>query len=123
MDLFTEVARQETEAKEFGFYWEHIDQLIDQIKSECHEVKEAWEHNDRAHLQEELGDLMQAAISLAVYCEADPASTLKQSIDKFQKRYDAVVKLAQKEGHKTLHGKSFEELMVYWNKAKSLNKK
>lgn len=123
MDLFTEVERQETEAKEFGFYWEHIDQLIDQIKSECKEVKEAFEQNDRAHLQEELGDLMQAAISLAVYCNVDPASTLKLSIDKFQKRYDAVVDLAKKDGLKTLHGKSFEELMVYWDQAKLLNKK
>jgi uncharacterized protein YabN with tetrapyrrole methylase and pyrophosphatase domain len=123
MDLFTEVERQETEAKEFGFYWEHIDQLIDQIQSECKEVKEAFELNDRAHLQEELGDLMQAAISLAVYCNEDPAATLKKSIDKFQKRYDAVVELAQRDGHKTLHGKSFDELMVYWDRAKVLNKK
>lgn len=123
MDLFTEVERQENEAKKFGFYWEHLDQLIDQIQSECKEVKEAWEHNDLTHLQEELGDLMQAAISLAVFCNVDPAATLKKSIDKFQKRYDAVVDLAQKDGHQTLHGKSFDELMTYWNRAKVLNKK
>lgn len=117
--LLKKVEKQELDAKEFGFYWENFHQLIRQIQDECIEIQEAWENNDSAHLQEEIGDLMQAAISLAVFCKLDPQETLAKSIEKFQQRYDAVVKISQNEGHTNLHGKSFDVLMSYWNRAKS----
>lgn len=121
--LLKRVEEQEVAARNFGFYWESIDQLIEQIQSECLEVKEAWHKNDRKHLQEEIGDLIQAAISLAIFCDLDPHETLLNSIEKFQKRYDTVVELAKQDGHKTLHQKTFEQLMNYWNQAKQKNNK
>lgn len=121
--LLKRVEEQEIACRDFGFYWEHIDQLIEQIQNECLEVKDAWQKNDRTHLQEEIGDLIQAAISLAVFCDLDPHETLAKSIDKFQKRYDAVVEFAQKDGHQTLHHKPFDVLMHYWNLAKQQQKK
>ena len=66
--LFKRIEEQELTAKQYGFYWERIDQLLDQIKSECEEVEESWKKNDRAHLQEEVGDLLNAAVSLAIFC-------------------------------------------------------
>lgn len=116
--LLKRVEEQETKAKEFGFYWEHIDQLIEQIKSECAEVKEAWQKQDRAHLQEELGDLLQAAISLTTFCEFDPHETLLKSINKFQRRYDTVVALAKKDGYTHLKEQPFELIESYWLQAK-----
>jgi uncharacterized protein YabN with tetrapyrrole methylase and pyrophosphatase domain len=110
----------ETTARQFGFYWENIDQLIDQIQSECAEVKEAWQKNDRPHLQEEVGDLLQAAVSLAVFCNLDPHVTLVESIEKFQKRYDQVVQLAKEDGKEHLRNQPFDVLMNYWNRAKQL---
>lgn len=120
VDLLKRVEEQELACKEFGFYWENIDQLIEQITSECKEIKEAVENNDRTHLQEEVGDLLQAAIGLAVFCELDLHNTLQNSIDKFQKRYDAVVRLAQEDGHTNLANQTYERLMDYWNRAKKL---
>jgi uncharacterized protein YabN with tetrapyrrole methylase and pyrophosphatase domain len=117
-DLFKRVEDQEIAAKEFGFYWEHLNQLIEQIQSECLEIQEAWQKNDRTHLQEEVGDLLQAAVSLAVFCNLDPSETLLKSIEKFEKRYRALVDLALKDGHSHLHHQSFEVLMNYWNRAK-----
>ncbi|MGK5595653.1 MAG: MazG nucleotide pyrophosphohydrolase domain-containing protein [Parachlamydiaceae bacterium] len=119
--LLKRVEEQETKAKEFGFYWEHIDQLIDQIKSECVEVKEAWQNQDRTHLQEELGDLLQAAISLTTFCEFDPHETLLKSIHKFQKRYDTVVALAKEDGYSHLKEQPFELIENYWLRAKEVS--
>jgi uncharacterized protein YabN with tetrapyrrole methylase and pyrophosphatase domain len=116
--LLKRVEEQEIAARNFGFYWEHINQLIEQIQNECIEIQEAWQKNDPSHLQEEVGDLLQAAIGLAVFCNLDPHDTLLKSIEKFQKRYDTVVKLAQDDGHKDLHQQPFEVLMSYWNRAK-----
>lgn len=116
--LLQEVEKQEIAAKEFGFYWENFSQLIEQVQNECTEVQEAWDKEDAVHLQEEVGDLIQAAISLAVFCKLDPRETLMKSIAKFQRRYDVVVELARKEGHENLHKQSFETLMDYWKRAK-----
>lgn len=116
--LLKKVETQELAAKDYGFYWENINQLIEQIQSECHEVMEAWQHNDRTHLQEEIGDLLQAAVSLAVFCELDPHQTLKQAIDKFQNRYDKVVELASQDGLENFHQQPFDVLMNYWGRAK-----
>ncbi len=117
-DLFKKIAKQEREALAFGFYWENIDQLIDQICSECAEIRESWEKGDSVHLQEEIGDLLHAAVCLAIFCKMDPHETLKKNIDKFQKRYDRVVALVKQEGREHLLGESLEILMHYWNRAK-----
>ena len=109
--LLKQVEKQELTAKEFGFYWENFSQLIEQIENECREVQEAWDREDVDHLQEEVGDLIQAAISLAVFCKLDPHETLSKSIDKFQRRYDVVVQLARSEGHESLHKQWVETLM------------
>lgn len=117
-DPLKRIETQEHAAKRFGFYWEHLDQLIEQIQSECIEIKEAWDKNDLKHLQEEVGDLLHAALSLAIFCRLDPKETLLLSSDKFQKRYDKLVSLAQQDGLENLKGKSFDVLLDYWNRAK-----
>lgn len=117
-NLLKRVEEQETTARQFGFYWEHIDQLIEQIQNECKEVQEAWTKKDNVHLQEEIGDLMQAAISLAIFCHFDPHETLLKSIEKFQKRYDQLVDLAREDGRSHLHHQPFEVLLSYWKRAK-----
>jgi uncharacterized protein YabN with tetrapyrrole methylase and pyrophosphatase domain len=121
--LLKQTEELEISAKEFGFYWERIEQLIEQIQSECLEVKEAWENNDNAHLQEEIGDLIHATISLAVFCQFDPHETLANSLEKFQKRYNHVVHLAKEDGHSDLKQQPMDILMHYWNRAKVFTKK
>lgn len=115
---FKRIEELEQQAEDFGFYWEHIDQLIEQIQSESLEVQEAWKKNDRAHLKEEIGDLMLAAMSLAIFCELDPHETLLESIEKYEKRYRKVVEAAKKDGHTHLRGQPFDVLIGYWNRAK-----
>lgn len=116
--LLKQVEQQEIEAEKFGFYWESFDQLMEQIQSECLEIHEAWHHQELIHLQEEIGDLIQAAISLAIFCKLDPQETLRKSIKKFQLRFNTVVKMAQQDGHDSLHQQPLEVLMDYWNRAK-----
>lgn len=122
-NLFNVVERQENELRDFGFAWEHVGQLLEQIRSECLEVEEAHRAGDQKHLQEEIGDLLQAAISLAVFCKMDPQETLLNSINKFQERFDQIMELAQKDGHASLHNQPFSVLMSYWDRAKRVAKK
>lgn len=116
--LLKQIEQQELVAKGFGFYWENFHQLIEQIQNECIEIQEAWDKKNVPHLQEEVGDLIQATISLAVFCNLDPHETLSKSIEKFQQRYDVVVELARSEGYENLQNQPFEKLIDYWKRAK-----
>lgn len=121
-EVFKKVEEQEKAAKAFGFYWENIDQLLEQIHSECVEVKEAYEKKHKEHLEEEIGDMLQAAMSLAIFCEIDAEKALFKSIDKFQQRYQTLVNLTKKDGLKHLHQQPVEVLMNYWTEAKKQQK-
>jgi len=118
-DPLAKAKELELESKNFGFYWENIDQIIDQVTSECREVVEAYNSGDKEHLEEEVGDLVHAAISLTVYCGFDPKKTLQKSVAKYEKRYRSVVEFAKNDGYETLQGMDFDTLMKYWNKAKT----
>jgi uncharacterized protein YabN with tetrapyrrole methylase and pyrophosphatase domain len=121
-DLLQKIINQEKAAAKFGFYWESIEQLLEQIQSECVEVKEAWLKQDNIHLKEEVGDLMNAAVSLCIFLKLDPFETLNESVEKFQQRYDSLVKLVEQDGLPHLKNKPLNILLDYWNKAKKVAK-
>lgn len=119
MDLFDRVISLDKGATDFGFTWEHHSQLVEQLLSECEEVKEVIDHPHlREHLEDELGDLIFTAIALCVYCKFDPKVTLNKSLDKFQKRFHALKEISQKEGFSTLSNQPMTVLKDLWDKAK-----
>lgn len=117
-DIFDQIVSQEKEGFDFGFYWETFGQILDQIKSECDEVQEAFEAEAKDHLEEEIGDLLHAAICLCIFCGYDPHEIVANSHRKFQKRFKKLVHLAKAEGHQTLKGHPMSVLMGYWKRAK-----
>ena len=123
IDLLEKIIIQEKAAAEFGFYWESIQQLLEQIQSECAEVKEAWLNQNHSHLKEEVGDLINATLSLCIFLKLDPFETLSESVEKFQKRYDSLVTLVNQDGLQHLKNKPLDILLDYWDKAKRVAKK
>ena len=123
-NTFEKLESLEHEAADFGFKWENSHQIMDQIKSECDEIIEHLDSTDpkvKPMLQDEIGDLLHAAFSLCVFCEFDPEETLRKSIDKFETRLSNVRMIAKEQGEDTLNGKSFDELMNIWGKAKNMS--
>ncbi|KTC64874.1 nucleoside triphosphate pyrophosphohydrolase MazG (plasmid) [Legionella adelaidensis] len=121
MNILKRMELLEADADDFGFSWENTDQIIAQIKSEINEIIEHLQvescQNPKG-LQEEIGDLFHAVISLCVFCKLDPEETLKLTTNKFERRLNAVKDLAQKDGLASLKNHSFKDLMKYWDKAK-----
>lgn len=122
LDLLDKVLKLENDAEAFGFKWENAEQIMQQIQSECLEIEEHLHEPSasQARLQEEIGDLLHAVLSLCVFCKMSPKETLDQTLNKFERRYLTVKHLAQLEGKSTLIGQSFEELMHFWDKAKTM---
>lgn len=108
----------ENEASEFGFCWENETQILQQIQSECTEIKENLMDANHLKLKEEIGDLLHAAFSLCIFCQFDPEETLEKSIAKFERRLKLVKEIAKEKGLSNLKGFSFVELMRIWDEAK-----
>lgn len=117
-NLFKKIEDVELKARDFGFYWTHLDELVQQIQSECVEVQEAFQNQHDAHLKEEIGDLLLAAMSLSIYCQVDPEQTLRESLDKFQKRFECLVSLVKQNGLENLQAQPVEQAIYFWKQAK-----
>ena len=123
MQLLEKAVLLENDADAFGFRWENTSQIMAQIESECEEIREHLDLSstqtiNRRALQEEIGDLFHAVLSLCVYCEFDPQQTMQSALDKFERRLLSVKRIAHEQGINTLKGYAFDELMKFWNQAK-----
>ena len=119
MEIFKKLTMLENEAANFGFKWENAKQIVTQIRSELLEIEAHLEKlADKNQLQEQVGDLLHAAFSLCVFLKFDPNETVKNSVDKFERRFKATKQLANDSGLKDLNGQTFDTLMAFWDKAK-----
>ena len=120
MAIFEEIEKLEQGAAAFGLQWETKDQIMTQIRNECLEIEEHLHSPEqREALQDEIGDLLHATFSLCVFNNFSPEVTLRKSLDKFEHRLNAMKDIAKEQGLPHLRGKSFDELMQYWEQAKT----
>ncbi len=119
MNILDKVQHLEHEAAEFGLQWETAEQIMVQIRNECIEVEEHLHAPaQKGQLQDEVGDLLHAVFSLCVFCNLSPQDTLQKSLNKFEGRLNSMKEIAKEQGLSHLQGKSFAELMHYWDEAK-----
>lgn len=97
-----------------GFEWPDENSLYDCIKSEFKEFKEASATNDKAHMEEEMGDILFAVVNLARWNKIDAEQALIKANQKFMMRFRKMEELAQK----PLEDYSFEEFDALWKVAK-----
>lgn len=120
MHIWQRLKHLEEASYEFGLAWPDALTILQQIESECKEIREHLEKEkcDNNALQEEIGDLLHAATSLAWFCRFDAKQTLSASCDKFEMRLDMMKKIAAEQGLQHMKGQSFQELLQIWDEAK-----
>ncbi len=109
-------------AANHGFDWPETLPVFDKVLEELDEVKEAWESEDKGHIQEEIGDLLLVVVNLARHLKVNPEMALKESNKKFTQRFQYIESRVCESG-KELRECSLEELDTYWDKAKAELKK
>ncbi len=105
-------------AKKVGFDWPDIDGSMDKLREELNELVEAEEEKDSAHIEEELGDLLFAAVNVARFAGVDPETALHKSCEKFIKRFDYIETEVGKD-KRELTEMTLEEMDVYYQKSKN----
>ena len=98
-----------------GFEWDAMAGVWDKVHEELDELKQAVASGDRAHAQEELGDVLFTLVNVARWCGIDPDSGLAGTNRRFLDRFSRVE--AALGGQ--LQGRSIRELEGLWRQAKA----
>ena len=103
-------------ARKAGFDWDDLSGPMDKLYEELDELKAAVE--GRGNIEEELGDLLFAAVNLARFVSVDCENALTGATDKFIRRFAKVEELAG-EKNRVMESMTLEELDKLWDEAKS----
>jgi len=101
-------------AARVGFDWPEIDGVLDKVKEEIEEIKNA---ETDFELASEIGDLFFALVNVARWKHVDAESALRGTNMKFKKRF-AYVEQGAKRQERNLSELSLEEMDAIWNEAK-----
>lgn len=104
-------------AASHGFDWPECEPVFDKVREELHEVQEAWQSGDQAHIQEEVGDLLLVVVNLARHLKVNPEIALKQATRKFTRRFNYIEREVKVSGRQ-LRDCELAELDALWNQAK-----
>ena len=77
-----------------GFDWHDADGIFEKLREEMAEVRHALTEKDSLRAEEELGDLLFAAVNLARFVEVDPEIALQKANTKFQRRFQEMERTA-----------------------------
>lgn len=104
-------------ASRIGFDWDTLEGVLDKIREEAGELRAASKAGDRAQLEEEIGDLLFAAVNVARYLETDPELALRNANRKFKARFQWMEREAEKSGRK-LADVPRQEMEALWDRSK-----
>ncbi len=104
-------------ASRIGFDWENTGGVFEKMREETEELKKALEEADHLKTEEELGDLLFAAVNLSRFLKVDPEIALKKANAKFTRRFRAMEQLARESGRE-FKDLPREEMETFWDAAK-----
>ncbi|MCK9411388.1 MAG: nucleoside triphosphate pyrophosphohydrolase [Prolixibacteraceae bacterium] len=104
-----------------GFDWEYKEQVWDKVKEELDELEVEVKAGKKKEMEEEFGDLIFSIVNAARLYGIDPESALERTNQKFIRRFNYLEEKTLLKG-KSLQEMTLEEMDVYWNEAKKLDK-
>ena len=103
-------------AAKTGFAWESAQGSLDKLEEETSELRAAVA--SQQNVEEELGDVLFAAVNAAACLEIDPEMALHAACEKFIRRFGAMEQAARSRGAR-LDELTRHELLQLWNEQKS----
>jgi MazG family protein len=100
-----------------GFDWPVANGPREKVNEELRELDEAWARGDKAEMQKELGDCLQAMVNLARKLGLDAEQALRDSTDRFAKRFRYIEVALEKQGRAVSDADAAEQDDL-WREAK-----
>lgn len=104
-------------AAKVGFDWDQTCEVLEKVHEELKELEEAVTKGSHEELEEELGDLLFAAVNLSRFLQVDPEFALQKATTKFTERFHLVESYA-KEQNLELKALNLDDLNILWDRAK-----
>src|SRR6266446_6412484 len=104
-------------ASRIGFDWEDAGGVFEKLLEETEELKKASKEQDHLRMEEELGDLLFAAVNLSRFLKIDPEIALKKANAKFSRRFREMERLARESGRE-FKDLPREEMEAFWDATK-----
>ncbi|MDH3889524.1 MAG: nucleoside triphosphate pyrophosphohydrolase [candidate division Zixibacteria bacterium] len=101
-----------------GFDWPDADRVFDKLTEEMDEIRRAIKSADSSNLEEEIGDFLFAASSLARKLMVEPETALKRALTKFRLRFSGLEEEVR-HSQRDFDQFSLEELEAIWQRLKS----
>ncbi len=117
LPALTRALKLQAKASRVGFDWNDPRAVLRKIREEADEI-EAEIDSDEARAAAEVGDLLFAAVNLARHLHADPEALLRQTNQKFERRFAAIEQALAARG-KAPEDASLEEMDALWDEAKA----
>ena len=105
----------QAKAEKAGFEWPNIQAAMDKLAEELGELQTAVA--DHSNIEEELGDLLFAAVKIARFFHIDAEEALAGTCEKFIRRFAGVEAAVTAQG-KDMKELDVSQLMVLWNREK-----
>ncbi|HUX68454.1 MAG TPA: nucleoside triphosphate pyrophosphohydrolase [Terriglobales bacterium] len=115
LPALAEAVKRGQRAAGVGFDWPQAQGVVAKLREEMAELDAEMAGGDRRRLEEELGDLLFTAANLARHLGLEPESALKRANRKFQRRFEAMERMAEGRALRALTAEAWEEL---WQRAK-----
>jgi XTP/dITP diphosphohydrolase len=111
--------RLQDKASQVGFDWEKKEDAWKKVEEEMRELHRAIEAGAAAEIEGEFGDLLFALVNYSRFIEVNPENALRQTVDKFIKRFQHIERRLKESG-KDIHSSTLEEMDALWNEAKKI---
>jgi ATP diphosphatase len=124
LPALTRALKLQEKAGKVGFDWNDVRAVLHKIREETDEIEAALGNDDAggapmpAEAAAEVGDLLFAAVNLARHLRADPETLLRQTNQKFERRFAAIERALAAKG-KTPREATLAEMDTLWDEAKA----
>lgn len=114
---FLRAIKLQQKAASVGFDWAEARLVLAKIREEVDEAEAALAAGDQNAIEDEIGDLLFAAVNLARHARVEPETALQRTNDKFQRSFGFIEAALAEEG-RSLGEASLDEMEALWVKAK-----
>ncbi|MFC3530284.1 nucleoside triphosphate pyrophosphohydrolase [Paracoccus mangrovi] len=118
LPALTRALKLQNRAARVGFDWPGPADVLKKIAEESHELVDARDSGDHAHLTEEFGDLLFVMANLARHLDIDPEEALRMANAKFTRRFRAIEAALAATGRRP-EDSNLAEMDTLWNDAKA----
>ncbi|MET3679412.1 MULTISPECIES: nucleoside triphosphate pyrophosphohydrolase [unclassified Pseudomonas] len=121
LPALSRAAKLQKRAATVGFDWPAALPVLDKVREELDEVLQAMADGDVDALEDEIGDLLFAAVNLARHLKHDPEHALRRANRKFERRF-RFIEQALRDSGRPIEDCNLDELDALWGEAKRQEK-